>query len=363
MMKPYGKLIVLVLLLVLAIVPTGAVHASGYQDGRVVFGDDFTLKAGQTLGGDLAVFGGDVLIEEGAVVRGSMAVIGGDAEVEAQASIEGDVAVIGGDLEIAGTVNGNLAIIGGEVSLGEEALVDGDIATMGGELIQSPGAVITGNVADNPAPSITIPDVPAVPAVPEVPDVPAVPGVPNVWTPPYVVEHTPFGDMMSVFIQAVGIGLIATLVALFLQPQLERVGQAITGQPVIAGSFGLLAVVVGSLALLVLGITIILLPVSFLGGVALILAWLFGLIAIGQEVGERFTRAVSQTWSPPLTTGFGSFLLILVGGSISEIVPCGFLAPILIGLVGLGGTALTIFGTRVYPQVALPPAAQAPAAE
>lgn len=346
-MKTTHKFLCVILLLVLLLLPSASAQAKGLSDGRVIFGDDFTLAKGETLDGDLAVFGGDVSIEAGATVEGSLAVIGGNAVIASEAVIDGDVALIGGTMQIDGSVDGDVAIIGGQIWLGETALIDGDIATIGGALEQSPGATITGDVVDNPSPAIDIP---------VQPDVPDVPNMPN-WSDPWIyIENNPLWDFANVFAQALGVGLIATLAALFLQPQLERVGQAITSQPIIAGSFGLLTVVVGPLALVVLAITIILLPVTFLGVVALVLAWLFGIIAIGQEVGERLTRTLSQTWAPAFTAGVGTFLLMLVGGYIG-LIPCvGWLAPFLIGLLGLGGTALTLFGTRSYPRVALPPA-------
>jgi cytoskeletal protein CcmA (bactofilin family) len=357
-MKISYKLFSVFLLFAILLAPAGAARAKGLHEGRIIFGDDFTLEAGDTLDGDLAVLGGDVTIEEGAVVEGSVAVIGGDAEIAADASINGDVAVIGGDLEIEGSVNGDLAMIGGEVSLGENAIVDGDIATMGGNLEQSPGATITGDVVDSPSPSISIPDPPKVPDVPDVPDAPAIPAIS---IPEVIRDANPFSDFMGVIFQALGFGVLAILAALFLQPQMERVGQAVTTQPVIAGSFGLLSLVVAVIAAVIMILTLILIPVSaLLIFIVVPLSWLFGLMSIGQEVGERFTRAINQTWAPALTAGFGSFLLMLVGGYIG-LIPCvGFLGPLLIGLVGLGGTALTIFGTRVYPKLAPLPAEVTP---
>lgn len=360
-MKIIHKAFSVFLLLVFLLVPARAAHASGLQDGRIIFGDDFTLEKGDTLDGDLAVFGGNVLIEAGAVVEGSLAVIGGNAEIASGASINGDVAIIGGSLQIDGTVNGDLAVVGGEISLGEHSLVDGNIGTIGGELDQTPGAVITGVVEDNPSPSISVPDVPEVPDVPAVPAVPRVPNIPN---PEIDFGGGPFWSFGNLLFQAAGMALVAMLAALFLQPQLERVNQAILGQPILAGGFGLLIGVGAPVALLILTVLtlLILTPVTFVGFLVLALAWLFGLAAIGQEIGERFTRAIHQTWAPPLTAAFGSFMLILVGGSFNLLVPCvGALVPILIGLVGLGGTALTLFGTRVYPRVALAPVQVPPA--
>lgn len=342
-MKVIHKVCAAFLLLWFALLPTGTVLASGPLEGKVIFGQDFTLAAGETLNGDLAVFGGNVSIEEGATVDGSMAVIGGNATVDSEAVIDGDVALIGGNMDIAGSVNGDVAIIGGLISLAETAVVDGDIAKIGGQLDQAPGATITGEVTDNASPTINIPDIPAVPSVPEVPG----PGI--------SIEYNPLSELAGVVVQAIGVALVAALAALFLQPHLERVGQAVTGQPLIAGSFGLLMVTLGPLALVVIAVTLVLIPLSFLGFIALALGWLFGLIAIGFEVGERLSRAFQQNWAPPLAAGLGSLLLMLVLGLVGEVSCAGPMAGFLVGLVGLGGTALTVFGTRTYPRLVSPP--------
>jgi hypothetical protein len=97
-------------------------------------------------------------------------------------------------------------------------------------------------------------------------------------------------------------------------------------------------------------VTLILIPVAvlvvFVGVLAIALAWLFGMIALGNEVGERFTQSINQTWAPALTAGFGTFLLMLVGGAIGEIPCVGWLFVALIGFVGIGAAVLTRFGTR-----------------
>ena len=158
---------------------------------------------------------------------------------------------------------------------------------------------------------------------------------------------------MAFFFRALAVALLAMLMMVFLQPQVERTGQAIVTQPLIAGSFGLLTVFLAPLAVIIMAVTIILIPVALIGVLLLVLAWLFGIIAMGQEVGERFTRAINQTWAPVLTAGFGTFLLMLVGGSIGMIPCVGWVAPFVIGLMGIGGVALTLFGSQPYPRMAV----------
>jgi hypothetical protein len=336
-MKKTNKLFTLMLMLAVLLLPTSAVYARGASggllDGRVIFGDNFTLESDDTLTGDLVVFGGNVTVEEDAV-------------------IVGDAVVIGGNVTLDGIVEGSMVIIGGATRMGETSVVEGDLVSVGGSLTRDPGSEVEGDVVTNiPAPDIRIPDVPDVPRVPDVPSPPTPPSPPG-----FDFNFDPIGNFIGMVFTAVSVSLLAMLASLFLQPQIERVSQAIVGQPVIAGSFGLLTVVLAPVVLVILAVTLILIPVMVLAAVALALAWLFGLIAIGTEVGERFTRAINQTWAPPLTAGMGTFLMMIVVGGIG-LVPCiGWLGTFLVALLGVGGVVLTIFGTQPYPRVVAPAA-------
>lgn len=314
----------LLFILALVFLPTQSVHASGLMDGRVVFGDNFTLESGETLTGDLVVIGGSAVVEEGATVRG-------------------DLVVVGGSLTLDGTVEGDSAIIGGSAVLGESAVVEGDLVTVGGAVTQDPGARVNGEVVTNvPAPDIRIPNVPSPPNV-------TIPPQPN-----FSFDFNPVTRAMQVLFTAILLAALSMLATLFLGPQMERVSQVVSTQPVIAGSFGLLTMVLLPFVVVVLAVTILLIPVAVLVPVVAAFAWLFGIIALGAEVGERFIRAINQSWAPALTTGFGTFLLMLVSGGIG-MVPCvGWLVPLLVAMLGVGGVVLTIFGTRPYPRVVAP---------
>lgn len=328
-MKMIKKIKMLLLMIPLVFLPTGAVHASGSMDGKVVFGENFTLASGDVMKGDLVVFGGNVVIEE-------------------EAAIKGDMVVIGGNVTMNGIVEGTAVIVGGATTLGEVSLVEGDLVTVGGALSRVEGSQVEGDVITNiPAPDIEIPDIP-------VPDVPEPPAQPTPVQPEIKFDFDPLGDVIRLFFTTLAVALLAMLASLFLQPQIERVSHAIVSQPVIAGSVGLLVAVLGPVILIILAITIILIPVVGLAAAALALAWLFGVIAVGNEVGERFTRAINQTWAPPLTAGFGTFLTMLIVGGIG-LVPCiGWLIPFLLALLAVGGATLTVFGSRAYPRVVAP---------
>ena len=344
------KLTTFILLLALLFLPNTSVHAQG-PNGNDVFliGQNYTLSSDKTLNGSLAVVGGNALIEDNATVNGDVVLIGGNLTINGDVS--GNVAIIGGNLTISGKIDGDIAVVGGQAVLTKTAEVNGDIATVGGQVEKDPDAKVSGNIVNN-APLAGIPKVPSVPNIPNVPNVPNVPNTPN--APKINIDVNPLWEVVNVIWRAIAVAAIGMLLSLFLQPQLERVADAITRQPVMAGSFGLLAVVVMPLAMLIMIVTIILIPVAIVVALLVPLAWLFGLVALGQEVGERFTKAINQIWPPVLSTGFGTFLLLLVGGFVG-LIPCiGWLLPFLIGLIAVGGVAMTWFGTRSAPGMITP---------
>ncbi len=330
MRKIFVSLVLLALFLLPA-APAFAQGPGGGGNGRVVIGQDFTLKSGDSVNGDLVVIGGQVVIEQGATVYG-------------------DTVVIGGSLSMNGKATGNAVVIGGVVNMGSQSSVAGDLVTIGGTLTRAAGAFVGGNVVTNmQPPHFTIPIAPTAPqaAIP--------PAVPN---PGFDFIFKPFATAAGILFQGIGLALLAMLLTVFLHPQLDRVAQAVTHQPLIAGSIGLLTLLLAPITLLILVVTILLIPVAFAAVVLLVLAWIFGVVALGMEVGDRFTKAIHRTLEPVLSAGIGTFLLV-IGVGIVNLIPCvGWLAPFIVGLVGLGAAVITIFGTRMVP---LPSATIVPA--
>ena len=347
-MKTSTKFLSVFLLLALLFVPMQSVSAKGLGEGPVIFGGSYTVSEGETLNSDLVVFGGFVTVEEGGLVNGS-------------------VVLIGGNLTVDGEVNGDVVIVGGMASLGEEAIVRGDLAVVGATLQRAEGALIEGDlvynvsefriggettVIEHPAattgtpsviePSVATTGTPSViepPSVPIVPFTPITPNSPNGWS-------NPLWLIFGVFGRAIAMSLLAMLVVMFLPEPTRRVGQAAVDQPGIAGGIGFLTILVSPLALLALTITIILIPVAFLAGLLILVAILYGWIALGLEVGERFTKMLNWNFPLPLSAGFGTLLLTLVSASVG-LIPCiGWMMPFLIAMLALGGVIISRFGSQ-----------------
>ena len=327
MKKTTFKLFMLFVLVALLLVPTSSAYAQGpnpSNGGRVIFGSNFTLEKGDTFNGDLVVFGGNVILE-------------------ADTTLNGNLVVIGGTVKSNGETKGDVVVVGGQINLEKSALVTGDVVTVGGQLTRAEGAQVEGEVVNNVAPNITFPAARIPPAAPDAPIVPDVP------SPNFHFNYNPFAKVFWIVFWAVFVSGFAMLLALFWQPQLERAGKAIVSQPLMTGAIGLLSFFVAA----ILFLTIIPPVLAFF-------AWLFGVVAMGSEVGERFTKSLNQTWSPVLSVGFGTFLLMLVGGAIG-LIPClGGLILFLLGMIGIGGAVMTWFGARP-PQVPAMPAFAPPA--
>jgi hypothetical protein len=90
---------------------------------RVVTSDNYILRSGETLSGDLTVSGGDATLEQGSRVTGSLFVTGGLADANGQ--IDGDVLVTGGDLNFgpSSVVLGVVQKTGGDVRIAAGAKV------------------------------------------------------------------------------------------------------------------------------------------------------------------------------------------------------------------------------------------------
>lgn len=307
-MKTNLKFLLLLMLLVALAIPTRPVHAqgSGSDGGQVLFGKNFTLEKGDTFNGDLVVFGGNVTVEE-------------------DAKLNGNLVVFGGTISSDGNVSGDVVIIGGQANLEENSVVGGDLVTIGGQEQHAEGAVIKGEVVKNVAPDIQLPNGRIPPKAP-VPDVP---------TPRVDINVNPFLQFFQVFFWAIILAGFAMLLMLFWQTPIERAGNTIVTQPLMSAAIGLVAVVVA-----------ILLALTILPPLIVAFAWLFGVVAMGREVGERFAAAINQRWTPVVTVGTGTFLLMVVGGAVGSIPCLGGIILFLLGLLGIGGAISTWFNLK-----------------
>jgi hypothetical protein len=242
---------------------------------------------------------------------------------------------------VAGQINGDLALFGGNVNLQDTALVRGNVAVLGGNLNRAAGARVEGEIMQGNEFSTPFDF-----------------SLPFGFHMPWTGNLGPFESLRIGFSPVLGLiwfgfrtlllAAVAVLVVMFWPAAADRAGRAAIGQPILGGGLGLLTIVVAPVLLILLAITILLIPVSFIGLVLLLVAGLFGWIALGLEVGKRLAASFTWDLQPPAAAGIGTLVLTLVIGGLG-LVPCvGWLAPFLVISIGLGAVMLTRFGSREF---------------
>ncbi len=312
-MKKHHLLIVSAVLLALITLAAFPVTAFAAESPAVVLGSNYTLQSGETLNDNLFVLGGNVDLMQGSTVIGNVVILGGTAQA-------------------AGMINGNLVVLGGSTNLAATFVLNGNLTTAGGSLTRAPGATINGQINTGSASPIFV--------------------LPSGLRVPFSnpLQHPVLrgvGYLLGIILWA----LVAMLVAMFLPNPLTRIAHTGLSQPLLSGALGLLTAILVPIILVLLAITICLIPVSILGAFALAIAWAYGLIAFGLEVGKRISGAAKREWHPALSAGLGMLLLMAILNGLQDFVPCvGWIPEVLVGLVGLGAVMLTQFGRRLYPE-------------
>jgi hypothetical protein len=295
-------------LALLAILLLGGCAAVSTDGNRIVAGGEYVLRSGETLNGNLLVLGGNSTLEQGSRLNGSLNVIGGT--IDANGEIVGDIWVAGGNID-----------------LGPNALVRGSAIINGGNLDRAPGAQITGGVTSN------------APFVGPIFEGPVV--IPVFTISPWML----FGWLL---VKSLLLAMLAAVVVMILPEQVKRTARAVVEQPIGAGLVGLAVMLLAPIVLVLFAITIIGIPVTIVLAAALIVAVMFGWIALGVELGQRLDDSLKLKIEPVLRAALGTFVLVVVVGAIDLIPIIGWLATAVVSAFALGGVALTRFGTRAY---------------
>ncbi len=321
--------IAFLLAVALALAAPPAAFAAGPQDGQVIFGGTFTLGTGETVDGDLLVVGGVVTLEQGSAVHG-------------------DTVLFGGTIAADGEIDGSLAAMGGTVSIGPHAVIHGDVARFGAVVSIDEAATIDGQVFSER--SLNIPPIDLQFARPTF----------TLWSRTF----SPFFAVLWLLARVLLLAALAVVVVMFWPEPTRRVALAMVEQPLPSGAIGVLTLLVAPALLVALIFTICLIPVSAVGFVIFGVAVVFGLVALGLELGQRIALMFRWELHPAAAAGIGTLVLGILLGGLSEI-PCigllGFLGVVAVASLGLGGVVLTRFGSRVYapPGTAIVPAGKA----
>lgn len=270
-----------------------------YGDDIVKVGESVFVAAGDVVAGDVVVFGGNAIIE--GTVAGSVVVLGGEIRARRGSEIKGDIVAIGGTIEED-----------------EDVVIRGEKILIGG---------VAGRIGD----TLDI-------------------------------------SSRTLRVMIVAIALFITLVLyfitmLFLRGRVVRASDHLTSGLIRCFGAGVLAWVLGSFALLIVMIPLIITIVGIPLAVILGMSWL-GVVTIA---GTVFVYAVGRSIAARMGTDAGVFVRLAIGLAVLTI-PClialmvdavggpagfsiffqalTFLVWCFGFLVGLGAIVLSRFGTR-----------------
>jgi hypothetical protein len=304
-----------IILLMSTVLPSSAFAADKFKvvSDEIKIGDTFTLN-------------------EGEIYEGNLVILGGTVSLERNSRLNGNIFLLGANLVVNGMIDGDILILGGVAEVNEQGKVTGDINSAGAYLDIDPAAKIEGDINTESSGSFWV-------------QLPA-----GVRFPRMDVTINPFLEMLWFAFRTLLWALLAILTVMFLPKQANRVAQAVVYEPWLSGGLGLLTAMVAPVVLIILSLTIILIPLTFTVFIALVIAWAFGVISLGLELGRRLAKVFDQTWHSALSAGIGTFILILVTNGLGALIPClGWIPKLIIGVLSLGSVLITFFGTRDYP--------------
>lgn len=290
-----------ILLMILLVV--GLSGCEGAYSGILILDGTHTYTGGEILTGEMALVSGNVVIRQGARLTGS-------------------VYMLGGTLQVDGEIGGDLSLIGGEASLGPMARVLGGVNQAGGRLDQAPGSEVVGRFREASDLSLDAESL--------------------------FPQRSLVNRLVWILPQSLIVALLALVTARYFPRSVKRVSRVMIEHPLVAGALGLLSGIVIPALLVLMAFTVILLPVTLLGLLAMVLVLVYGWVAAGAAVGKWLDKRVKRDLRPTVAAFWGTLLFMLVVQGLSLIPWVGPTLSMLVGLVAVGAVLLTRFGTHTF---------------
>ena len=272
------------------------------------------------------LMGGRRVVEKGEVTRDELVMLGGSIRIDGEA--RADVVVLGGSLTVNGTAR-DVVVIGGRMRLGPDAHIRGDLINVGGTLNRSPGARVDGEVVNVGVTGLD-------------------------WMSRFGMGDWSLGGWwgLSPFhvitrtTQLIYWLLLAVMTVALAGDRVSSAAHSIIREPFrfgVIGFVGFFALCLMSGFLVILSLLIIGIP--FLLAVLLLwwLAYIFGMVAVFQVIGQKLLPVFGKADASQLG-------LVAVGavalGLLHYFPLIGSLFWVLAACVGIGSVFATRFGTN-----------------
>ncbi|MCB4755801.1 MAG: hypothetical protein LHV69_02460 [Elusimicrobia bacterium] len=225
-------------------------------------------------------------------------------------------------VQVEGNVQDSVVSVMGNVTLGPKAVVKGDVVSVGGAIIKTGGAKIGGK-------EVTV-------------------SLPFKQMGNFLLVAAPLAAGMGALVIGIGailgslgfVALVILVLALF-EPPVLAVSRRIHEHPWASFIIGVLGFCLLVPILIAMAITIIGIPLAFLGAAIAMAAMILGVVGTGHLLGFFVTNRLKKPLRPLWTGLLGLVLLMLVG-----FIPLlGIVIKFCVIFVGLGAVILTRFGT------------------
>jgi hypothetical protein len=263
--------------------------------------------------GNRDALGENLVIERDAWICGAVTVYA--ANVSVLGRVDGDVRAIGGSIVIAGQVSGGVTAVGGNVDLQAGARVGGDVQAIGGTVNRDVDSYISGNVATNE-------------------------DALQRYGPQHALD--PYTSEIP-WVQLLFWGLAGAALSLLFPQYVLRVRVMVQRQ--LAASFvtGVMALLGGVAASIVLIVSCLGIPVALLLLASLWVAWVIGTVALGSWLGHSLLHlfARESQWM-----GLATVLGVMLLAALEALPYVGWAIFTVAGFLGLGAAVRSYFAAR-----------------
>ena len=276
--------------------------------------------------------GNDIHIKEGEVVN-TIFSIGGEVVIDGE--VRGRVIVMGKLISVGGKVDKDIVSIGNNIVLKEGSIVGGDVISIGGRVFRWAGAEVKGKIKEinrfgfNRKSNQDFENLPF--------DSPRF----FYWRNFYPLQIY-FEGNFKLFKLITLLIVVGLAVALFSK-QIRNIATFVSKEPGESLLFGILGIILIIPLTIILGLSIIGIPLTFLLIILVIVASLFGVVSIYFLIGQRFLTTFN--FKNP-TTLWGVFIGLIILELIRTIPHLGGIIMLTVYLFGFGAVIKTRFGSK-----------------
>ena len=276
--------------------------------------------------------GNDINIKEGEVVN-TIFSIGGKVVIDGE--VRGRVIVIGKLISVGGKVDKDIVCIGNNIVLKEGSIVGGDVISIGGRVFRWADTEVKGKIKEinrfgfNRKSNQDFENLPF--------DSPRF----FYWRNFYPLQIY-FEGNFKLFKLITLLIVVGLAVALFSK-QIRNIATFVSKEPGESLLFGILGMILIIPLTIILGLSIIGIPLTFLLIILVIVASLFGVVSIYFLIGQRFLTTFN--FKNP-TSLWGVFIGLIILELIRTIPHLGGIIMLTVYLFGFGAVIKTRFGSK-----------------